>query len=50
MVIALLAVLGWIVTIVIQLFIIYQFYLLLKRSVIAAERQARALERFELGA
>ena len=47
--IVLLAALGWIVTIVVQLFIIYQFYVLLKRFVIAAERQAGALERFEPG-
>lgn len=44
-----LVVMGCIATIIFQLFILYQFYLLLKRFVIAKERQAGALERFAAG-
>jgi hypothetical protein len=35
----------WVASVVVPLFIIYHFYLLLKRQVIAKEREARALEK-----
>ena len=39
----------WGLAIAIQLFIVFLFYMLLKRFVIAAERQAKALENLERG-
>jgi hypothetical protein len=41
---ALLIVMWWALSLAVTLFIIYQFYLLTKRLVIANERQARALD------
>ena len=43
------AVFCWGLAIAIQLFIVFLFYMLLKRFVIAAERQAKALENLERG-
>jgi hypothetical protein len=45
----LLAVFCWGLAIAVQLFIVFLFYMLFKRFVIAAERQARALENLERG-
>ena len=41
---ALFVAMWWLLSLAVTLFIIYQFYLLTRRFVIASERQARALD------